>query len=208
MTLPAFKIRCSQIGRIMSEPRSKADKEAGELSETTKSYVHEWLTEQIYGVQKQISSKYIDKGNQMEDEAIDLLALHHGEFYQKNEQYFSGTFITGTPDIITETAILDTKCVWDCFTFPLFDTELPNKDYYWQMQGYMDLCRKESARVCYMLMNTPIELAFTELDQTDYTELPLSKRIKEFEVAFNPDDVAKIKERVKQIRNYIKSLKL
>jgi hypothetical protein len=206
MSLPIFKIRCSQIGRIMSEPRSKADKEAGKLSETTKSYVHEWLTEQIYGVRKTISSKYIDKGNQMEDDAIDLLALHHGEFYQKNEQYFNNDFITGTPDIITESEILDTKCVWDCFTFPLFDTELSNKDYYWQMQGYMELCGKQAARVCYMLMNTPIELAFSELDQKDYTELPLTKRIKEFDVFYDGDDQNKIEQRVIQIRNYIEGL--
>lgn len=208
MKLPKFKIRCSQIGKIMSEPKSKADKEAGRLSETTKSYVHEWLTEQIYGVKKEITSKYLDKGNQMEDEAIELLGIYHKDIYQKNEEYFKNDYMTGTPDIITKNKILDTKCSWDCFTFPLFDSELSNKDYYWQMQGYMGLCGKETATVCYMLMNTPDNLAYSALDQTDYTELPLDKRIKEFEVIYNKEAVDKIQERVNQIRNYIKTLNL
>lgn len=51
----------------MTAPRNKSEV----LSETTKSYIKEWLIEQIYGFRKEIKSKYIDKGNKLEDTAID-----------------------------------------------------------------------------------------------------------------------------------------
>ena len=52
-----FKIRCSGIAQIMSSPRNKKDKEAGLLSQTSKTYCEEWLKEQIYGVKKSIDNK-------------------------------------------------------------------------------------------------------------------------------------------------------
>lgn len=190
----------------MAEPRNKVDKEAGKLSETTKTFVNEWIIEQIYGVKKDISSKYIDKGNLMEEEAIKELGNYHRDFYLKNTDHFDNGYMTGTPDIITENKILDVKCSWDCFTFPLLETDLPNKDYYWQMQGYMQLASKEHAEVIYCLMNTPLELAYNELDQKDYTEFAYDKRFKSFQVDYNMEYVDKLYDRVDQIRNYIKSL--
>ena len=38
-----FKIRCSAIGKIMTDPRSKSEA----LSETTKTYCRQWLTEKV-----------------------------------------------------------------------------------------------------------------------------------------------------------------
>ena len=65
--LPIFKCRASAAGMLMTNPRNKNEV----LSETTKTYVHEWLKENIYGVKKQISSKEINKGIEFEDMAID-----------------------------------------------------------------------------------------------------------------------------------------
>ena len=44
-----MKIRASQIGRIMSSPRSKSEK----LSQTTKSYILELAIEHKYGIVKE-----------------------------------------------------------------------------------------------------------------------------------------------------------
>jgi len=176
-----FKIRCSAISQIMSEPRSKADKEAGLLSETTKSYVHEWLTSEIYGVRKQLDTKQITKGLEMEERAIEVLQEKYSNqyFMLKNEEYFENDFMTGTPDVITKDAIFDTKCSWDMFSFPLFDSDL-NKAYYWQMQGYMHLVGRDKASVAYVLVNTPERLAYSETDKYDYEQLPTSKESKSF----------------------------
>lgn len=202
-----FKIRCSAISKIMSDPRNKVDKEAGKLGETTKTYVGEWLAEQIFGVRKELDVKVIKKGLIREDEAIRLLAEYKREFFVKNEQYFSDDYMTGTPDIITDEKIIDIKCSWDCFTFPLFDSqdELDNA-YYWQMQGYMYLTGKREATVTYMLMNTPDELAYTDLDRVDYTTYPTIQRIKEFHVKRNDEDIERIKLRVSQVNQHLKQM--
>jgi hypothetical protein len=61
-----LKIRCSAIGKIMTSPRSKGEV----LSATTKTYIKELVLEHKYGIKKEINSRYLDKGNQVEDMAI------------------------------------------------------------------------------------------------------------------------------------------
>ena len=64
-----FKIRASSAGKLMTNPKNKTET----LSETTKTYLEEYLKEQIYGVRKEIDSKYITKGIELEDDAIDFV---------------------------------------------------------------------------------------------------------------------------------------
>ena len=97
-----FKARASSAGKLMTAPRNKSEA----LSETTKSYIKEWLIEQIYGFRKEIKSKYIDKGNKLEDTAIDkAIEWLDLDFVMKNEDSFEDDFFTGTPDIITNDEI-------------------------------------------------------------------------------------------------------
>ena len=113
-----FKARASSSGKLMTAPRLKTEI----LSETTKTYVKEWLTEQIYGFRKNINNKYLSKGLWLEDEAIDkTIELLDLSFAIKNEKSFEDDFFTGTPDLIVDGVVYDTKCSWDCFTFPLFE---------------------------------------------------------------------------------------
>ena len=110
-----LKIRCSAIGKIMTSPRSKGEV----LSATTKTYIKELVLEHKYGIKKEINSRYLDKGNQVEDMAIELAeqALDLG-FVFKNELFFENDHLTGTPDIITDTLIVDVKSSWNGTTFP------------------------------------------------------------------------------------------
>ena len=62
--------RASQLHRIMSNPVSKKDKEAGELSLTAKGRVLERYNELNFGIYKSIDNKYTIKGNEMEDDSI------------------------------------------------------------------------------------------------------------------------------------------
>lgn len=192
-----FKIRCSAIGQIMANSRTK-----GQLSKTAQSYAQEWLKEQIYGRPKFMTNKYVEKGLQMEDEAIQFVSdsTDYG-FLIKNEESFENDFLTGTPDIITKDEIIDIKCSWDCFTFPLFYEALPNKDYYWQLQGYMELTNRDKASIVYCLMNTP-----EQFGEDIYDHIDSKYRIKRFEVERNDEDIEKIKERVEEINNYINQL--
>jgi len=198
--MKAFKIRCSAIGSIMTNAKKK-----GELSKGVQTFVQEWLKQEIYGRRKDISSKYLDKGNAVEDESI-IFAADHLKlgFVAKNEDSFEDEFMTGTPDVLLADEVIDMKNSWDCFTFPLFEDKAPNKDYVYQLQGYMALTGKSSARLIYTLMNTTKDINYGKAD--NYDEIDAKYRIKVFEIARDEEVIKAIQERVKEINTYINQL--
>lgn len=198
----SFKCRASAAGRLATNPRSKTET----LSETTKTFAKEWLIEKIYGYRKEIKSKYLDKGNQLEDvgidKAIEWLDL---KFVLKNKKSFEDDFFTGTPDLILEDEIIDIKISYDCFTFPLLENEIPTKDYEHQVNVYMHLTGKKKARVVYLLLNTPEDIAPWE-EPKDYENQPKENRIKSFEFEYKPEVIELLKNRVIETRNFLKSI--
>lgn len=200
-TLPNFKIRASASGKLMTDSRTKRET----LSETTKTYLKEWATERIYGVRKEIKSKYLTKGLSLEDEAIDT-AINWLDlpFVIKNEKYFEDDYFCGSPDLILNDTVYDIKCSWDCFTFPLFDYEIKNKDYYSQLQVYMALTGCKKAVLTYVLLNTPEQLTYET--KYDYSNIDKDKRIKTFEIEYDEKHIEKLKERVIESRNYLNTL--
>lgn len=202
MQLREFKIRCSAIGKIMTEPRAKSEK----LSETCKSYLQEWVKEQIYNTKKEIKSKYLEKGIGVELDSIDYYSYCKNlGFVLKNENHFENDFMTGTPDLILPDQVVDIKSSWDCFTFPLFDNSI-DKGYELQLQGYMALTGKRKATLAYVLINTPEELEWNET--VDYSELSSEYRIKEYSIDYNPELIEKINQRVIECREYISNLQI
>lgn len=196
-----FKARASSSGKLMTKPRSKSEV----LSKTTKSYLEEWTKEQIYGVRKNIQSKYLTKGNEVEDDAIVYASAEKGWlFAEKNEEYFEDDYFCGTPDVILEDKIIDIKSSWDCFSFPLFYNGIPNKDYYYQLQTYMHLTGKRKAQLVYVLMNTPEELTFEE--SHDYSEINSKYRIKIFDIEYDGDVIYELAQQVKKSRQYINGI--
>ncbi len=211
-----FKIRCSAIGQIMTNARSKT----ATLSKTTITYLEDWQKEQIYKRKKEFSSKYTEKGNIVEQSSLDFIAseLGYGSLV-KNEKFFENDFLTGTPDAILDDHIIDVKNSWDCFTFPLFFDSVPNKSYYWQAQGYMALTGLDCYKLIYTLMDTPDELIEREYYNSDleyesfakqykYSSIDSKYRIKVFDIYRDNEDINKIYERVKDARVYINKLNL
>lgn len=197
-----FKIRASAAGQIMTNPQKKTDL----ISKTTVTYVHNWIKESIYGVRKEINNKYLNKGITLEDEAIDsAITWLDLPFVLKNEKYFEDDYFCGTPDLILEDEILDIKNSWDCFTFPLFENEIPTKDYFYQLQVYMHLTGKRKARLVYVLLNTPEDLTWET--QNDYSSLDKKYRIKTFSIEYDESVIEDLKQRVINIREFIKTIK-
>jgi hypothetical protein len=196
-----FKLRASASGKVMTNPRVKTEL----LSETTKSYVKEYLISEIYGIKKQINNKFLNKGIWLEDEAIDkAIEWLDIPFALKNEKFFEDDFFCGTPDLILDDEVLDIKCSWDAFTFPLFDNEIPTKDYFYQLQVYMHLTGKRNARLVYVLLNTPDELVYEE--KHSYDNMDKKYRIKTYDIEYSEEVIADLQERVTNIRNYIKTI--
>ena len=197
-----FKIRASAAGKLATKSRSKSDN----LSQTTKSYLQEWLKQEIYGVRKDIASKYLDKGNAVEDDAIDYAAKELGWLFAiKNDEYFENEYFCGTPDVILEDKIIDIKSSWDCFTFPLFEEDVPNKDYYYQLQVYMHLTGKKQAELVYVLMNTPEDLAYSK-ELHNYSDLQSKHRIKVFKIDYDEDAIELLIERVQESKEYLNKI--
>lgn len=192
-----FKIRASASGKLMTKSRSKD----GTLAKTALSYVQDWYKEQIYGVKKNIDNKYLRKGISVEDNAIDYAATELGWlFAEKNEEYFEDSHFCGTPDVILDDTIIDIKSSWDCFTFPLFEDEIPNKDYYYQLQTYMALTGLKKAQLVYVLMDTPESI---ERDAVSYESVESKYRIKIFDVDYDEEVVESMRDKVQYVRDNV-----
>ena len=195
-----FKCRASALGKLMTNPRSKSET----LSQTTKSYLEEGVKEQIYGIKKQINSKYLQKGLALEDQAIEFYSVAMDkDFMIKNLDKFEDDFFTGTPDCMHEGVVYDFKTSWDCFTFPLFDQE-PDMGYYYQLQVYMHLTGLRKAKLVYTLQDTPDYL--THEEPVSYAHVDNSYRVKEFEIEYDPMVIETAKARIQECRDYVKEL--
>ena len=96
----------------------------------------------------------MQKGTDWEHESIELVNQVRDTFYIKNEETIENDFLIGTPDIILDNSIIDIKTSWSLETFPAIAAEGINKDYEWQLRGYMMLCDKQSAELIYCMIDT------------------------------------------------------
>jgi hypothetical protein len=209
----------------MVEPRSKSEV----LSQTAKSYIEDLFNELEFGYRKEFSSRYTDKGLEMEDEAIQFASEQFDwDFVIKNTERFTNDYITGEPDINTDLLLADIKCSWSLDTYPMFEAEMKNKDYYWQLQGYMWLTGKTEAELVYCLMNTPLQIVEDEVRRAhwkaglidedidlrhevqtkhNYDNIPSKLRVKRYIVERDDKAIEKIIEKVEIAREYYKMLK-
>ena len=156
--------RCSSLGHIMTNPRTGSG-----LSEGCKTHLIDVYVANKYKRRSEINTRYMEKGNLVEEDSITLISRHKKIFLKKNEEHLSNNWIKGTPDIYegesirNATKITDAKSSWDVYTFSraIAKDEL-NPLYYWQVQGYMDLTGAERAAVTYCLNNTPAHLIDSE----------------------------------------------
>tara|TARA_R110000787_G_scaffold276419_1_gene385350 strand:- start:838 stop:1476 length:639 start_codon:yes stop_codon:yes gene_type:complete len=146
-----MKVRCSALGKIMTNPRKKSET----LSAGCKTYIKELVKEDLFGYKSMIDSKYLTKGIDLEDTSIDLYNEVHNTLYLKNTERLSNEFITGECDINTGDKIIDIKTSWSLETFPAAVDDINNKDYEMQLRGYMWLYDKPKAELAYCMVSTP-----------------------------------------------------
>jgi hypothetical protein len=219
-----YRERASQMGKIMTNSRSKTDK----FSKTTRSQVQSTLLRNEFNIKKEFWSKQMDKGNQCEDDSIALFSKIFGFFgMKKNEDFYENEFFTGTPDLLHEDYVIDIKTSWDGNTFPWFESEIPTKDYVYQLQTYMNLTGKRKAVLAYCLTDAPEEMMQDEVRRQgwqhkmiDITEdfengvraqmtfghIREDLRVKIFEIDYDEELIIKMKERVIECRGYYDEL--
>lgn len=156
-------IRCSSISKIMTEPRGKKERDAGEWSETAKSAMLEQAREQLFNVRKNIDDvDCIKKGKACEDDGVELynnVFLFDLKKLPADSRRDNG-IITGEPDIIATGSNkgVDIKCSWSLLTFPLTEEMAAKKEYEWQARGYMCLFDVDVWEIAYCMIDTPDDL--------------------------------------------------
>jgi hypothetical protein len=221
-------IRASSVGYLMTEPVTKADKEAGLLSKTAQKHLLEVYIAEKYGRKKDIQTKQMKKGVEVEQESIDLLSMYLKMPFNKNEQRFTNDFISGSPDIIDNDRIIDIKSSYDLWTFIGNIPDKLDSLYYWQMQSYMWLTGAKSALIAYCLVNTPESIIEQEkyylLKKMDvateespeyvkeamkiefnmsFDDISIDERVLMFKVERNEDDILRIQQKVEKAREFL-----
>jgi hypothetical protein len=224
-------IRASSVGYLMTEPVTKADKEAGLLSKTAQKHLLDVYIAEKYGRKKDIQTKQMKKGIEVEQESIDLLSMYLKMPFNKNEQRFTNDFISGSPDIIDNDRIIDIKSSYDLWTFIGNIPDKLDNLYYWQMQSYMWLTGTKSAVIAYCLVNTPENIIEQEkyylLKKMDvateenpeyakeamkiefnmsFDDIAMEERILMFHVSRNEDDILRIQQKVEKAREFLKEI--
>lgn len=140
-----YLFRCSELGKIIPKPKGRG----GE-----KTAIQELYIQQVEGVEKNITSKFFDKGTACEQDALDLLqrTLLRGKFVAKNKKKFKNEYIHGTPDVIHGDYVFDIKNAYDVFTF--HNASL-SWEYEWQIKAYLWLTGRTKGFIYYCLIDMP-----------------------------------------------------
>lgn len=198
--------RCSSIGKLMTDPRSKSE---GPLSVGAKTYIRELVAQELFGVEFEISSKYIEKGNLVEPDSIALLNRVRGLALEKNTERRRNDFITGECDLYDPDRRCghDLKSSWSVQTFPICTTDCEDKLYEWQMRGYMALWDADSWEVNYALVNTPEHLiGYEPLPLHVVSHIPEHMRLTTWPIYRDPLKEAAIWEKVGHARAYFREV--
>ena len=154
-----MKWRPSQLGKLMTNPRSKSDV----LSETAKAEIRRIAKEDFFGYESNITTKPMIKGTDWEQDGIDLLNNVRFTKYTKNKLRVENEYMSGCCDILLDDLIIDIKSSWSLETFPATPSEGESSDYEWQGRAYMWLYDRPEFELIYTMYNTPDEL-LTEWD--------------------------------------------
>lgn len=221
------KFRCHQIGTLMTNQQGKKDtKTLAEISETVKKELIKIYVSEVYGRDKEINSKYIEKGLAVEEDSITLASRVNRIFLVKNEQRFENDFITGEPDVVNP--LYDTKSCWDLHTFYAAKASPLKKEYEYQMQGYADLVGADFGKVAFCLIDTPLGIIEDEkkrmfykmnvatMENPEYLaacealekemtfgDIPLAERLYEVTVKRSPETIKRFYDRVPLLREWL-----
>ena len=228
-----YKFRCSMLGDLLAGPRWK---EGQPLQKTTISALRKIYMKEVWGFEKQVTSRQMEKGEYCEPEGIKRVCdqLYNGIPYLKNQTRFENEYICGTPDLNASlhSRVHDIKSCWDLDTFMNAEMTASNEA---QIRGYMWLLGYGSGQIDKVLISAPEhiyhrEMSYLEkrlgdrdLDPSDekaieeftalelslnYDRVPEGSRIKSFVVTSDPSFIEKVKKEAIIWRNELKYMTL
>jgi hypothetical protein len=195
-------IRCSSLGLLMTEPKTKAE---GPLSVGAKTAIRKLAAQELFGVDFEVSAKVLEKGNEVEPASLELLNTVRGLSLVKNTERRNDGFITGECDLFDQARNCghDLKSSWSVATFPIAQVDCEDKLYEWQMRGYMKLWNAPRWEVNYCLVDTPERLiGFEPLALHIVGHIPECMRVTTWVIERDMAKEAAIVEKVKAARDY------
>ena len=204
--------RCSSLHKLIGDGRSKA----AVISDTAKSAIRDIVKEDLYGFRSFTGNQYTQKGNLLEDLAIEMSGKMRFRNYQKHAGRVENELITGECDVLDleRKLIIDTKVTWDIGTHPFFADEAMEKvkkaGYDVQMQAYMWLYDCEVANIDFWLFPCPPELLndWDDIDQLVHLVEKIDIRERKTTVVIERDEaiIQKIKDKIPHCQEYYAKL--
>lgn len=204
--------RCSSLHKLIGDGRSKA----AVISDTAKSAIRDIVKEDLYGFRSFTGNQYTQKGNLLEDLAIEMSGKMRYRNYQKHVGRVENELITGECDVLDleRKLIIDTKVTWDIGTHPFFADEAMEKvkkaGYDVQMQAYMWLYDCDVANIDFWLFPCPPELlnGWDDIDQLVHLVEKIDIRERKTTVVIERDEaiIQKIKDKVPHCQEYYAKL--
>ena len=204
--------RCSSLHKLIGDGRSKA----AVISDTAKSAIRDIVKEDLYGFRSFTGNQYTQKGNLLEDLAIEMSGKMRLRNYQKHVGRVENELITGECDVLDlkNKLIIDTKCTWDIGTHPFFADEAMEKvkkaGYDIQMQAYMWLYDCDVAHVDFWLFPCPIELTKDWDDREQLIDLvdqiDIRERLTTVVIERDETIIQKIKDKIPHCQEYYAKL--
>ena len=204
--------RCSSLHKLIGDGRSKA----AVISDTAKSAIRDIVKEDLYGFRSFTGNQYTQKGNLLEDLAIEMSGKMRFRNYHKHVGRVENELITGECDVLDleRKLIIDTKCTWDIGTHPFFADEAMEKakkaGYDVQMQAYMWLYGCDVANIDFWLFPCPPELlnGWDDIDQLVHLVEKIDIRERKTTVVIERDEsiIQKIKDKIPHCQEYYAKL--
>ena len=142
-----FRFTSSELDKLLSEPKSKASKDAGELSESSKEYVYDKISEYITNGTildyRELNTKEVKWGEQYEDEARTVYECVTGNQVDLCGFIPYNDYFGGSPDgLVGSDGMIEIKCPYEGRIFVKYlllekpdDLKKLKRVYYTQIQG-------------------------------------------------------------------------
>jgi hypothetical protein len=199
------------------------------LAKSSKSFlIRRYVVEKYYRDIEATPLQMI-KGTRVEVSSLDFFCEITSAKHKKNKKKFESDYLIGTPDVVERDTVIEIKSSWDIFTFLNNVKADVNKQYYWQLQGYMSITSKENAELVYCLISTPDEIIEEEYQRIvlrnpsipadkkfnkklrdslffnmRFDDIPKDERVLRFSVERNDEDISRIGQKVVQAREFLK----
>lgn len=150
----AAKTRKSDADKELLAPYKEMSLSAG-----AKTYLGGLAKQFLYGYNKVVETKYMDKGLQLEQDAIEFLNRVRFQSYVKNTERRQSEYLTGECDIyVPGVKTIDTKVSWSLETFPALSADAHDSLYEWQGRAYMKLWDVPEHEVVHIMLDTPADM--------------------------------------------------